>query len=241
MSIKLGAKGRTVKAVHGRKDVVGDPEFEVGLAQMLRTAYGKDNLIELYGRFAAGDGPFDTLMRRTIWNAATRRCGPGLQVGSDVGFKHIQTFEIGAGVFIGAQAYIQGRHDGRCVIGDHVWIGPQAYLDARDLHIGDYVGWGPGAKVLGSEHAGLPADMPIIQTDLAIRPVRIGAWADVGTNAVILPGVSIGNAAMVGAGAVVISDVEPFSLVAGVPACFVRWRTDKELRGPPNGEAANEG
>jgi acetyltransferase-like isoleucine patch superfamily enzyme len=90
--------------------------------------------------------------------------------------------------------------------------------------IEEYVGWGPGAKVLGSTHTGVPADVPIIQTDLTIKPVRIGAWADIGVNAVILPGVTIGKGAIVGAGAVVTTDVEPFTIVAGVPAKFLRRR-----------------
>ena len=102
--------------------------------------------------------------------------------------------------------------------------GPQSYFDARDLVIGEHVGWGPGAKVLGSEHTGIPADVPIIATDLEIRPVRIGAWADIGVNAVILPGVTVGKGAIVGAGAVVTQDVEPFSVVAGVPARLLRRR-----------------
>src|SRR5262249_23708228 len=151
-----------------------------------------------------------------------------LQVGSAVGFKHPETFEIGQGVFIGAQAYIQGRFDGTCVIGDHVWIGPQAYFDARDLVLEEFVGWGPGAKVLGSTHSALPLDLPVISSQLRIRPVRIGAWADVGTNATILPGITVGKGAIIGAGAVVTHDVEPFSVVAGVPARFLRWRTDSD-------------
>ena len=107
------------------------------------------------------------------------------------------TERLGHGVFIGEQTMIQGRFDGRCTIADHVWIGPQAYFDARDLVIEEYVGWGPGAKVLGSTHTGLPVDVPLIQTDLVIKPVRIGAGADIGMNAVILPGVSVGRGAIV--------------------------------------------
>jgi hypothetical protein len=76
-------------------------------------------------------------------------------------------------VFIEKQTIMQGRFDGRCTIGTGVWIGPQSYFDACDLAIGEYVGWGPGAKVLGSEHTGLPGDIPIIQTDLEIAPVRV--------------------------------------------------------------------
>ena len=74
----------------------------------------------------------------------------------------------------------------------------------------------------------MPVDVPIIRTDLEIKPVRIGAWADIGTNATILPGVTIGKGAIVGAGAVVTSDVAPFAVVAGVPAKFLHWRTDSD-------------
>jgi acetyltransferase-like isoleucine patch superfamily enzyme len=229
MSADSKPAGRIVKAVHGRQEIRRDPEFETGLTAALKSAYDLRGLVELYGRFNAGDGFTDALMRRAVWRAAARRCGHGLQVGSGAGFKHLETFEIGDGVFIGAQAYIQGRFDGTCIIGDNVWIGPQAYFDARDLVLEEFVGWGPGAKVLGSAHTGLPADVPIVRTDLDIRPVRIGAWADIGTNAVILPGVTVGKGAIVGAGAVVTSDVEPFAIVAGVPARFLRWRPQSDL------------
>jgi acetyltransferase-like isoleucine patch superfamily enzyme len=148
-------------------------------------------------------------------------------VGPGVVFKHVETMEFGDAVFIGAQAMIQGRYDGSCKIGSHVWIGPQAYFDARALELGDYVGWGPGAKLLGSTHTGEPADLPIIATSLVIKPVVIGYGADVGMNASILPGVHIGANAIVGAGAVVTQDVPEFAIVAGVPAKFLRSRRDK--------------
>lgn len=215
---------RTVEAFHSRQELVPDPEFELGLAEHLNNQYSREALLELYTRFAVGTGAFDTLMRRVIWRSVARRCGHGLHIGSGVGFKHLETFEIGNGVFIGAQSYIQGRFDGTCVLGDHVWIGPQSYFDARDMIIEEHVGWGPGAKVLGSTHTGIPIDVPIVQTDLEIKPVKIEAWADIGTSAVVLPGVTIGKGSIVGAGAVVTKDVLPFSIVAGVPARFLRWR-----------------
>lgn len=228
MSADVTSISRIVKAVHGRREIPQDPGFQHDLSAELKRLYGTAGLVELYGRFSAGDGYVDALMRKAIWQAATRRCGAGLQIGSNACFKHPETFEIGNGVFIGAQAYIQGRYDGTCVIGDNVWIGPQAFLDARDVVIEECVGWGPGAKILGSSHTAIPIDVPIIRTDLEIKPVRVGAWADIGTNATILPGVTIGKGAIVGAGAVVVSDVAPFSVVAGVPAKFLRWRSDSD-------------
>lgn len=216
--------GHMVSSVHGRRHTQTDPQFEIDLSRHLATIGHRESLLDQYFRFAVGDGELDFLMRRAIWRAVAKRFGNGVRIGSGVGFKHIETFEVGDGVFIGAQAYIQGRFDGMTRIGNHVWIGPQAYFDARNLILDDYVGWGPGAKVLGSAHTGIPIDVPIIQTDLEIKPVRIEAWADIGTGAILLPGVTVGKGAIVGAGAVVTKDVPPFSIVAGVPAKFLRWR-----------------
>ena len=78
--------------------------------------------------------------------------------------------------------------------------------------------------MLGSSHTGLPIDVPTIKTDLEIRPVRVKAWTDIGTGAILLPGVTIGAGQNRGAGAVVTSDVPAFAIVSGVLAKFLRWR-----------------
>jgi hypothetical protein len=176
---------RLIKAVHGLRESAPDPQFELELAADMRERLTSEQLIEVYARFAGGAGYIDLLMRRTCLRALAKTFGDGVTIGKNVGVAYPETFEIGDRVFIGEQTIIQGRFDGRCTIGTGVWIGPQSYFDARDLVIGEYVGWGPGAKVLGSEHTGLPGDIPIIQTDLEIAPVRVEAWADVGVNAVI--------------------------------------------------------
>ena len=215
---------RVVSAVHGRREIVPDTSEQLALADSLKRNHDAAGLREVYGRHVHGETDHDARMRNAIWRALARSFGDGVRIGRGALFVHPETFHIGNGVVIGDQVILQGRFDGTCVIGDRAWLGPQSYFDARDLIIEDCVGWGPGAKVLGSRHTGVPVDVPIIETDLQIRPVLIGAWADIGVNAVILPGVTVGKGAIVGAGAVVTRDVEPVSIVAGVPARLLRRR-----------------
>ncbi|HLH03518.1 MAG TPA: acyltransferase [Bryobacteraceae bacterium] len=219
---------REVIATFGRRTDRQDPAFERELALSLREAHSRQELLDLLTRFAAGENAFDQRMRRILLSAVCRSTGNDLQVGPNIVLKHPETMEFGDSVFLGAQCMIQGRFDGTCRIGNHVWIGPQAYFDARDLVIEDYVGWGPGAKVLGSAHTGMPITDPIIRTGLVIKPVRVGFGADVGMNASILPGVRVGAHAIVGAGAVVTQDVPEYAIVAGVPARFLRDRREEK-------------
>jgi acetyltransferase-like isoleucine patch superfamily enzyme len=223
---------RLVSAVHGRLAVEPDPAFEAEFARDLARRCTPAEVMSLFRRFNQGEDYIDGLMRRTCVRALARRCGEGLRVAPGVGLRHVETFEIGDGVTIGEQAVIQGRHDGRCIIGNKVWIGAQSFLDVRDTVLGDHVGWGPGARLLGSMHTGLPISVPIIATDLLISPTTIEAEADIGVNAVILPGVTVGKGAIVGAGAVVTRDVPAYAKAAGAPARVISKRIQT---------AANEG
>lgn len=221
-----GPSFREVSATFGRRELRHDPAWEQEFSEFLKSSREPDELLDLFARFRAGESSFDTLMRRVLLRALSKSVGNDVQVGPGVVLKHPETMEFGDCVFIGAQTMIQGRFDGVCRIGNHVWIGPQAYFDARDLILEDYVGWGPGAKVLGSVHTGAPLNQPIIATGLVIKPVRVGVGADIGMNASILPGVRVGAHSIVGAGAVVTHDVPDYAIVAGVPARVIRDRRD---------------
>ena len=59
--------------------------------------------------------------------------------------------------------------------------------------------------------------------------VTIGHDVWIGHGAIVMPGISIGHGAIIGGGAVVTQDVEPYAIVAGVPAKFIRWRFEPEL------------
>jgi acetyltransferase-like isoleucine patch superfamily enzyme len=201
-----------------------DPQFELEMAAHLKELLTREQLLEAFSDYVVRASPIDVIMRRVCLRALVKWLGAGANIRKDVSVVHPETFEIGDGVFVGDQTIIQGRFDGRCVIGNRVWIGPQSYFDARDLVIEDCVGWGPGAKVLGSEHTGSPNGVPLIQSDLRIAPVRICAGADVGVNSIVLPGVTVGRGAIVGAGAVLTKDVPDYATVAGVPAQVIGQR-----------------
>jgi acetyltransferase-like isoleucine patch superfamily enzyme len=215
---------RIVKAVHGLRTAEPDPQFELDMAAHLKQQLTREQLLEAFSDHAYRINPIDVIMRRVCLRALVKKLGAGANICKNVSMIHPETFEIGDGVFIGEQTILQGRFDGRCVIKTGVWIGPQCYFDARDLVIEERVGWGPGAKVLGSEHTGAPAGVPLIQSDLKIAPVRICAGADIGVNSIVLPGVTVGREAIVGAGAVLTKDVPDFAIVAGVPAQVIGLR-----------------
>jgi maltose O-acetyltransferase len=122
---------------------------------------------------------------------------------------------------------------GRVVLGEQVFLGRGCELDVlREVAVGDHTVIGPGVFVVDHDH-GLRADLRIDEQPCAEAPVRIGRDVWVGARAVILAGVSVGDGAVVGAGAVVTRDVEPLAIVAGVPARAVGRRGDGARAVPP--------
>jgi len=105
------------------------------------------------------------------------------------------------------------------VIGSVTWIGQYCYINsAGGVEIGSRVGIGPYVKIMTSRHGEEGRRVPVLLCDLEFAGVRIEDESDVGIAAIVLPGVTIGRGAIVGAGAVVSRDVEPYAIVAGVPA-----------------------
>jgi acetyltransferase-like isoleucine patch superfamily enzyme len=138
---------------------------------------------------------------------------------------HAENIEIGDGVYIGHQTILKGYYAATMRIGKGSWIGQQCFLHSGGgLEIGEDVGVGPGVKILTSTHADPGRGKPITDGELEFAPVHIGAHSDIGVGAILLPGVTVGRGSQVGAGAVVTRDVEPYSVVAGVPARLLRMR-----------------
>jgi acetyltransferase-like isoleucine patch superfamily enzyme len=147
------------------------------------------------------------------------RLGSGVVLEAGVLVFHPENIEIGDDVYVGHQTILKGYHKNRITIGDGAWIGQQCFLHgAGGITIGRNVGIGPGVKIVTSSHRLDQLDRPILKSDLEFAPVVVEDDSDIGTGAILLPGVRVGRGAQVGAGAVVTRDVAERGIVAGVPA-----------------------
>jgi len=110
---------------------------------------------------------------------------------------------------------------GDVLIGDHTRIGLHNTI-IGPVKIGDNVNLAQGITVTALNHNFNDPSKRIDEQGVSTSAVNIGNDIWIGANAVILPGVSIGNHSVVAAGAVVTKDVPAHTLVAGVPAKIIK-------------------
>lgn len=138
---------------------------------------------------------------------------------------HPENIEIGHDVYIGHQTILKGYHKNKMIIQDGTWIGQQCFLhSAGGITIGKNVGIGPGVKMLTSAHTAHDLSRPILHTDLEMKPIVIEDDSDIGVGSILLPGITIGKGALIGAGSVVTHDIPPFTVAYGTPAKVIRER-----------------
>lgn len=130
---------------------------------------------------------------------------------------------IGHGTVIGGTLDVRGGPAAakRLSIGRDCWINAGVTIDASaQVTIGDRVAMGHEVMIITNTHTIGPADNRAgLSSDI---PVRIGNGCWLGARAVILPGHTVGDGAVVAAGAVVTKDVPPNALVGGTPARLIR-------------------
>ncbi len=167
----------------------------------------------------------------------------GVELGRDVGLARGVDFNVGSGF---KNCLKNAKARGRIRLGERVWVERGAVLWAFDgaittadnVYLGPYVTvYGHGgveigehtlvsmkATILSSSHAIPQIGKLIRETPDELLPTKIGRDVWIGANAVILGGVTIGDGAVVAAGAVVNRDVEAGAIVGGVPARLLRKR-----------------
>ena len=92
------------------------------------------------------------------------------------------------------------------------------------LEIDDNVMMGPEVTILTHTHNIERTDIPMGRQGMRMAKVVIGNDVWIGMRVVIMPGVRVGDGAVVGAGAIVTKDVPAFAIVGGVPAKVIKYR-----------------
>lgn len=162
------------------------------------------------------------------------------------------TFSRGGEVEIGSGCMIRGDvsigddvHIGPdCTLNGEIRIGTGANLNGRNVvrgnvDIGRYTAISPSAEIRSKNHS---VAKPTLQLKLYRQitgkelewdskgDIVIGNDVWIGSQSKILSGVEIGHGAIIGAGAVVTDDVEPYAIMAGVPAEMKKWRFSADIR-----------
>lgn len=168
----------------------------------------------IYSFFDLISRAWNKLVVAPIKKTAIGKCGKGVTIGRGFRMYGPKNIEIGNNVSIGEETLLM--------------------CTRAKIHIGDNVMFGPRVTVItGGHRTDVVGRYMISITDEEKRPeddrdIVFNGDNWVGANATILRGVTIGEGAVVAAGAVVTKDVPPYSIVGGVPAKVIKMRFDEE-------------
>jgi acetyltransferase-like isoleucine patch superfamily enzyme len=149
--------------------------------------------------------PLSNRIKRALMQWRGARVGPNPKIWRDVWIDDYRKLTIGADVSIGKSAMLV------CIGG---------------VTIGDQVMVAHGSQIISAGHRIPEAGESMRFSGLDVAPIVIedGAW--IGGGAIVLPGVTVGRGAVIAAGAVVTKDVEPYTIVAGVPGVAIGSRPE---------------
>lgn len=199
---------------------------------------GSNPIARLWRRLAALRAAFTRNLALAYAEESLRRQFPDVLISEGVIIKRPDRFFPGKGVAIHDRAYLNcagGAWNGGAGFirfGDNVEIGPYAVLwGAGGISLGNNVHVGDHVSMTAHEARHIRPEQHDIWKPLEfdMEPIVVEDHVLICPHATIIPGIHIGHHAMVAPGAVVIRDVAPCTLVAGVPAKTVRELTEDEV------------
>ena len=193
-------------------------------------------------------GALGLVLRRLAYPPLLGRCGRNVTFGQGVVLRHPAKIRLGDdvvvddlvvldakgtsnegitagdGVFLGRGTILSCK-DGDIVLGDHVNIGFHSEVfSASKVTVGRHGLFAAYTYLVGGGHAFDQAGVPILEQERTSKGIALGENVWLGTGVKVLDGVRIGRDVVVGAGAVVTSDLPDGVIAAGVPARVVRAR-----------------
>lgn len=115
----------------------------------------------------------------------------------------------------------------KLLVGDHVGFSPNCFIEVRgNVQIGSNTIFGPYVSIHAENHNFADCGVPIRRQGATRLGIKIGSDCWIGAKVTILDGTTIGNGAVIAAGAVVTKDIPDFAVVVGVPARVVKYRSE---------------
>ena len=163
-------------------------------------------------------------LRNIYWRLRFHRCGT-LYMAEGCVMTSPENISIGDKARIARNCCLYANDDGRIEIGNRLAINNNTIISASErgeVMIGDDVLIGPNVVIRASNHEYRLKDVTINRQGHRGGKIVIEDDAWIGANCTILPDVRIGKGCVIGAGAVVNSDVAQYSLAGGVPAKIIK-------------------
>ncbi len=193
----------------------------------MKTSLIRVSLILLQGMFRALL-PMSRIVRRLIYTArfmsqiknidASTQCDGPIRV---IGTARIT---LGKECRLGRECELTTEEDGKIILGDKIRINRGVTLTSyAQIRIGAFTIIGEFASIRDANH-GMETGTPMRLQPHTSAPIRIGNDVWIGRGSCILPGITIGDGAVIGANSVVTRDIPPYAIAAGAPARFLRQR-----------------
>ena len=151
--------------------------------------------------------------------------GPGSVIGAHTVIINSKNVTIGRNCLLQDRVYIRAGKDGRVTIGDKAALNSFVQIFGHGgIDIGPETQIGPNTVLTTTGH-----NYHAVDLDRNFSQITLGRRVWIGASCTILPGVTIGDYSVIGAGAVVTKDIPPNSLAMGIPARVIRTFDESEI------------
>lgn len=140
------------------------------------------------------------------WRRKLRTNKKHIRIHARCSIRNPQNISMGTNVRISMNCCVWAEKNSKITFGDNVLVGP-------------------GAKLFSGNHGTELNGIPMVFQERTEADINIGNDVWIGANCVITSGVSIADGAIIGAGSVVTKDVSANTIVGGVPAKFIKYRS----------------
>lgn len=175
-----------------------------------------------------------TLQSKQYDYSLLKRCGEDVFISALVEIRRPHLVTVGSHVAIDSGVYITTQAE----IGDYIHIAPYVTViggESGILKMGDFTTIAAGSRIVcgSDDHLGEGFVGPTIPSryrdQVTIAPVIFERFSSIGTNVVVLTGVTLAEGSVVGACSLVTKNTEPWTIYTGVPAKPVKMRKKEKM------------